>query len=121
MPQAPAPARSANIPRGAIVTPAYVEREVKAYAVFETEMHTLSFLNTLATTFFSIGSSLASIAIGIWANGKFTEKLSPQADILANFAAPGLCVLAAIFVGLGIWAICRKQTVLDAIRSESKS
>jgi hypothetical protein len=121
MAEDPQQAASTNIPRGAIVTTAYVERKVIAYAVLESEIDLISFFNTLTIIFFSAGSSFASIAIGIWVSGKFTEKLSPEAAILANIVAPSLLVVAIGLACIGIWAFFNKKTALDAIRAESLS
>jgi hypothetical protein len=121
MAEAPAPATSADIPRGAILNTAYAEREVKVFGILESEARMISTFNTLSTTFFSVSSGLASIAIGIWVNGSFSEKATPAGDLLAHFAAPALCVLAVVFLCLAIWARISRGSTWDTIQRESKT
>jgi hypothetical protein len=115
------PPVSAQIPRGAILTTAYAEREVKVLAVLENEVQTISTFNTLTTAFFSAGTSLISIAVGIWANGAFSEKLTPEGTVLSHFGAPILCVLGLLMYYLASWAYRTRKSALDSIRAESKS
>ena len=97
------------------------EREVKVLAVLENEVHSISTFNTLTTAFVSGGTSLISIAVGIWANGAFSEKLTPAGTVLSHFGAPLLCVLGLLMYFLAIWAYRARKSALDAIRSESKT
>jgi len=115
------PETSVDVPRGAIITTAYAERKVRVLAVLESEVHSISAFNTLATTFFSIGSALISIAIGIWANGAFAEKLTPEGIVLSKFVSPLLCFLAILMYAIAIWAVRSRRNKLDVIRTESKS
>jgi hypothetical protein len=115
------PAVSAKVPRGAILTTAYAEREVKVLAVLDNEVHSISTFNTLTTAFVSAGTSLISIAIGIWANGAFADKLTPEGTVLSHFGAPLLCALGLLMYYLASWAYRTRQSTLDAIKVESKS
>lgn len=112
---------STDVPRGATITHAYVERNVKVFGVLESEVRMISMFNTLSTAFFSASASLASIAIGIWVHGAFVEKLTPEGIILAKVVAPILCTMALIFIGLGIWARKSRGSTWQAIREESKT
>lgn len=109
------------MPRGAIVTTAYAEREVKVFGILESEARMISTFNTLSTTFFSVSSGLVSVAIGIWINGAFAEKPTPAGQLLSSFAAPSLCVLAVVFLVLGIWARSSRGSTWDTIQRESKT
>ena len=68
--------------RGACVQPVYVEREMKFYALPETELNTISLMNTLALVFFSVGSFLLSPAIGIMIETSYQENLTPITTVL---------------------------------------
>jgi hypothetical protein len=109
-----------DVPSGATIRTAYVEREVKAYAVFENEVKTISMWNTLAGVFASTGAATSSFAIGIWTSASFVDKLTPEGAVLSRFAAPGLCVVTVILWSLAIWAIVSRARVWSAIRKESK-
>jgi len=117
----PTPPLTTEGQRGATITNAYVGREMKAYAVFETEIQTIAFFNTLATIFFSVGAALLSYAIGIWTNLFFvTPPIPAKGEVLADIVAPILCVLAAIFFILGVWALLSKRDVWKGISKLSK-
>jgi hypothetical protein len=96
---------------------------VRAYAVFESEIRTISFFNTLATVAFSVGAAFVSIAAGIWTNASFvgSNPLPPEGAVLAKFVAPTLCGLALIAFSLGGWAIYSRRSVWTAISQQSQS
>jgi hypothetical protein len=116
----PSPSISVESPRGATIRTAYVEREVKAYAVFEHEVRTISLWNTLAGVFSAIGAAFLSFAIGIWTNASFAEKLTAEGIVMSHFVAPALCVFAAVSWIIAGWAIYSRARTWTAIRSESK-
>jgi hypothetical protein len=113
-PQAPAP-------QGATINTTYVEREMKAFAVFEAEMQALASLNTQATIFFSVASGLLSFAVGIWTNAAFYERLSAAGLIATGYLAPLLLLLAAVFYALAIYASVKRTKTLRTIREQSRS
>jgi hypothetical protein len=92
---------------------------MKAFAIAEHEVRTISMMNTLATIFFSVGTTCLGFAIGIWTNAMFYETLTPEGRILSHMAAPILCAFALIFAGLGIWSLRSRSATWDAIRRES--
>jgi hypothetical protein len=112
---------TANPARGAFISTAYVSREVKAYAVFENEFDTISRLNALSTVWFSLCSAFASLAIGIWVNAAFVDKLTPQGDILCHVVAPGLCSASVVTLMLGGWSVLSRRSTWSKIRRESVS
>src|SRR5690349_20980146 len=116
-----------KVPPGATTTPpaswvthAYVERELKVYAVLESEVKTFAMFNSLSTGCFSAGASLVSIAVGIWTNAAFVTEPTPAGEILAGVVAPALCALSLLFVIAGLVARSMRGTALEAIRRESK-
>jgi hypothetical protein len=110
---------SAPVPRGAFIETAYVERAVRAYAVYEHEVDSISRLNGLSSIFFSLSASLVSIAAGVWVNAAFVDKLGAEGRILCWVIAPALCLFSVIFSGLGYWAVRSRRTVWGDIKQQS--
>lgn len=102
-----------------MVKPIYVERKVTYYAINEEEMHSLSFSEELRTSLFSIGSALCSIAIGIWTNAVFQEKLSPEAIVLSKFFGPILVLLGIVAIIGGLKFSRQRSKLIDKIKRES--
>jgi hypothetical protein len=107
--------------KGAIVRTIYVEREVKCLAVFDTEVDTLSSLNTQATTFFSAAAAFFSYGVGIATSAAFTETLTAEGLVLRNVGGPSVVVVALICLALGIFAWQKRRATLAAIRAQSSS
>jgi hypothetical protein len=89
---------------------------VRLYPIIESELDSVAMLNSLATLFFSLGSSGFSIAFALW-SGMFIESTPSEA---AKQAMPVLiCVFALVgclFTGLGVWAWRRKGSELSKIK-----
>lgn len=111
---------STQTTRGATIRTAYAEREVKAYAIFENEVQTLTMWNTLAGISTALGTAALSFAVGIWTNAAFAEKLTPEGIVVSKFVAPALCIVAAVGYGLAIWAIKSRGKTWNAVKTESK-
>jgi hypothetical protein len=107
--------------RGAMVKTTYVERQVKALAVFDHELEALSSLNAQSTAFFALGSAALSYAIGIWTNAGFAQQLTPAGELASGVLAPGLVIVAAIFFTLGVFAWSKRRNQLTKIMSHSTS
>ncbi|MGO9991327.1 MAG: hypothetical protein ACLPTF_02285 [Steroidobacteraceae bacterium] len=107
--------------RGATITTVYVERQVKAFSVFETELDVLSSLNAQATVFFSVGSAFITYAVGIWTNSSFATQLTPEGKLANEFVAPGLVFISIVFYSLAIMAWWKRRRTLGDIRRQSKS
>jgi hypothetical protein len=123
MPSPDKPSKAAisiESPRGATIRTAYVEREVKAYAIFEHEVRSISMWNTLAGVFTSVGAAALSYATGIWTNASFAEKLTAEGTVMSHFVAPTLCVIAIVCWFVAGWAIVSRAKTWNAIRAESK-
>ena len=97
----------------------YTERQVKAYPIFESELESLSFLNTMTLVFFSVGSATISFAVGIWTNATFAEKMTPEGVVASIYGAPVLLVAAAICYGLGGLALYSRRQQWSKIKTES--
>jgi hypothetical protein len=111
-----------SVAERADIRTAYLEREVKTYAIFENEVHTISMWNTLAGVFTSAGAATLSFAIGIWTNAAFAEKATAEGNILSHVVVPAFCVVTLICSGIAIWAIVsRRGTWTASSRSETSS
>jgi hypothetical protein len=106
---------------GATVTPLYVKRQMKVYAIHGHEIDTLSLFNATATTCFTIAAFIASAGLSIWINRIFYADLTPAGIVASYYVAPGLIVLALIFVIIGIVAICKRRSTWNMIKSESRA
>ena len=97
----------------------FARREMTIYALNESEVRSISFMNTLAMAFFSLASACLTFALGVWVEGAFQENLSAEATVL-NAMAPPICAVGTIvFAGLGIWALMHRGSMLKTVRSES--
>jgi hypothetical protein len=110
---------SASTSVGATISNAYVGRQVKVYAVFETEVETLTSLNAQATVYFSVGSALLSFGVGIWTAALFTEKLSAEAAVATKVGVPILGLLAIASFGLAVSAWYKRKKTIDSIKQQS--
>ena len=87
----------------------------------ENELNQISHLNTLSTIFFSVGSALISIAIGVWVDAAFqTEPISATAEVLKSVVLPIIVVLGVLCYAGGIWQICARKSMLNTIKKESR-
>jgi hypothetical protein len=116
----PATTTSTEGQRGATVTNSYVGREVMVYAVFETEVDSLSSLNAQATVFFSVGTGLLSFAAAIWINRAFYTDIPPAAQLATSVGAPILLALSVVFFGLAGHAWYSRSKIIRRVRSQTK-
>ena len=114
------PPGASQTPPATWVTHAYVERELKVYAVLESEVKTFAMFNSISTGCFSVGAGLVSLAGGIWTNAAFVTDQTAAGEILSGVVAPVLCSLSAIFFFAGMYARTMRGDALEAIKRESK-
>jgi hypothetical protein len=107
--------------RGATITTVYVTRQVKAFAVYEAEIESLSSLNAQATAFLSLGAAFLSYAVGIWTNASFATQLTPAGELANSAVAPGFVLVAGVFFWLAWNAWLKRQRTLADIRGQSRS
>lgn len=105
--------------QGATVRSLYVERDVKVYAIQESEVDSLSHFNTLATVSFSLATLFTSLPISLWANAAFSTELTPIGRIATFYLAPVGLILSGICCMSGIWALYKRSSTWSRIRSES--
>jgi hypothetical protein len=114
------PKISVDTPAGALVKSSYLERDVLVYGMLEPEAEMLSSLNGQVTIYFSLASAVASVAIGIWINAAFAEKLTSTGDAATHLLAPACLVLSAIFALLGIGIRRTRSTMWERIKRQSR-
>ena len=105
--------------RGAPVLLQYARREMTIYALNESEIRSISFMNALAMAFFSLASASCTFALGVLVEGAFQESLTAEAAVLNEVVSPVCVVFTIIFAGLGIWALVHRGSMLNTVRSES--
>ena len=93
---------------------------MKAYAIFESEVSTITMWNSLTAIFASLGLASLTFAIGIWTAYAFADKLTPQGDIMAHVVAWCFFVAWIVFWAIAIYAFFSRRAVWSAIRSQSK-
>jgi hypothetical protein len=106
---------------GATVTPLYVQRQMKVYAIHGHEIDTISVFNTTSTACLMLASFVASAAFSIWINRIFYAELTPAGVVASNYVAPGLLMLAAAFAIVAIVAIRKGKSTWKRIKDESRS
>ena len=122
--QAPdSPDIASQNPLGATITTAYTGRIVKVIALLNSELETISSLNTQATIYISVASSLIALAAGVWVTAGFTpiSALPPAGILLMNIGAPVLVFLGIVFVALACLAFRSKRSLLSNLRMEQAS
>ena len=108
---------------GSRVINKYVEYSMKIFAVPEDTIHSLSLLNTLALTFFSLGSFFLSQGIDFFKEkifGDIETKLSPDAVLTYQVLQNILFWIGIGFIALGVVAIAWKQWKIHKVKKNSK-
>jgi hypothetical protein len=106
--------------RGGTVHPVYGDRKPMMYHLFESEMVSVSSLNTVALSFFSVGAFLASCVIAIVIGWGFAPSpLSEFASFMCHRAVYFVAILSLMLFGFGIWAVWRKKGIIDLIKKET--
>ena len=105
---------------GSSFNPIPTVRDMLTYPVNDSEISGLAKDNTEARVFFSVASSLASIAIGIWTNAAFAEAPTPMGELLGGFFAYVLLAMATIFGWLGWRCLQVYNSTWDRIKNEAR-
>jgi len=93
---------------------------MRAYAVYEDEVASLSYLNTQSTIFFMLASALISFAVSIWVNAVFYTGLTPAGELATRYVAWALLVLGLVFAALGAHALFARVRAWRNIVSGSR-
>jgi uncharacterized membrane protein len=105
--------------RSPVIVNEYNSRTMKSYLILESEMSTLSMLNTGATICISIATFFASIAAGLWSNVFVADKPSDLAQKYGSTVQNSSIVIALIFVGFAAWLIRSRGSLVTQIKRES--
>lgn len=105
--------------RGALLHTMHVERTVKIYPVVESELKTLSILNSLALVFSSVGTGLLTFAVGVVTDAAVQGQLTDYGRALVCVVAPVFGTLALISYGIAVAAWRSRGSELSRIREES--
>lgn len=106
---------------GATLTTKYAGREVRVWAVLDTEVRELSSLNTTAAIYCSVASGLVSLALGIWISAMFSSQLTAEGRVACIALAPVLVVLGVVASFLARNALKRRHGILKDIEVNSKA
>lgn len=94
-------------------------RSMKTYPVHETEMNSISLLNTGATLFFTLAGIPFGIAMSIWISAAFNSTQTQLGTLCALIVAPILLIFAVVFFVLGCTAWLQRRNLWSHIKSES--
>ncbi len=97
----------------------HTRRSMKEYVVTEAELDQISLLNTLSSWFFSAASAAASFAVSLYAGATIQGTLSEGATVFVQTGEIVGGVLAAVFTGVGIWSLRKKQSKVSEIRNQA--
>lgn len=107
---------------GASIDPIYVHREMKAYAVTENEISTLSLYNSAKTILFSAGTFFVSAGLSIYLGAAFAGPPIPEdAKVLSHWGVPFCGAIALIFYVLGFLVLLSGRSAWETIKRESKA
>ena len=92
---------------------------MRLYPVQESELNTMSHLNTLSNIFFSIGSLCLSVSLSLW-TGLLIE--AGKGSVGGNDAntTERLCFIGAVLFYLaGSWSVYAKHSTISLIKKEA--
>jgi hypothetical protein len=104
---------------GAVYKAIYAERRVMTYAVTDHELNSLSLANAATTALFSAMTFCLTLATSIWIGVAVSGVSTSTTEGLTKIAAPICCVLALIFLILGLIFYFHRRGDIDRIRKQS--
>lgn len=91
------------------------------YAIYESEMNTLSTLNHVSTAAFSLSASFLSFAGGLIIQDKIAPATTAQGQAIVALGVPGGGVMALVCLAVGIYAWRKRGGTLEQIKNESRA
>lgn len=105
---------------GSVIQPEYAQRNMKCYAVTESELKQIGLANLAVTICFGIGSGLLGLGIDIFKDTTLADSVPPNANVVVNTVQPILFIFGIVFwlaaAALWFW----RRDMLSLIRKESK-
>ena len=91
------------------------------YAIYESEMDSISGWNEISTVGYTLAGACASFAIGIWVQNCMDPTANPFGKALVTLGIPGGLFLGAV-CALIAWRFGKKRdNELNRIKSESRA
>lgn len=109
-----------EIVRGPTCTTVPMEREVKTYTLFESELKAISLFNTLTTVCFAVTSGLVSFAIGIRIDLALEPEPTPEAKTMISVLCLVFVSLAVISAAIGGLAWKRRRDEFERVGHKTK-
>jgi hypothetical protein len=106
---------------GAVAQPTYMHRTSKVYAIYETEMDTISTLNSVCTAAFAAAGSFASFSVGLFVSDAISPAMTADGKAIVSLGVPSGFVIALVCIAIGIATWIKKGGTLTAIKSESRA
>lgn len=110
-----------NFPNSAMLLLQGTERRMKMYALAESELDLISFMNTLTAVCFSVGSVFLGAAFSKWIDILLSAQKSVD-DLAANrvdFVLRGVAILGVILYGIGAVIWFRRRDRLNDLKSKA--
>jgi uncharacterized membrane protein len=93
---------------------------MKCYGISEEELNFVGHYNTLSTVMFSLFSGFITFALGVIANYSMTNAPKPEGVVLYKVGVPIFIALAIIALGIAIYSVCKKGTVIKHMKEQSE-
>lgn len=97
----------------------HVGRTVKIYPILESELRSISMLNSLVIMLVSVGTFFLSYAIGLATDWAMQDSITATGTILVNVVVPICLVLCLVFFASAYWAYKRRKNDLDKTLEET--
>ncbi len=94
-------------------------RVLKAYTVTEDQLENLGVLQVTTTGCFSLASALLTFWIGVKQDIAFAGEVAGTAAEWWNGLAAGALFFAVLFLGAGIYFLCRGRTTVGRIKKDT--
>lgn len=105
---------------GAMLRPDYMARTSKVYAIYESEMDSLSVLNHVVTAFLALAASSLSFAGGLLITDNMSPVSTPVGKAIVALGVPGGIFFALVFALLAGLSYRKRGATLHAIKNESR-
>ncbi len=97
-----------------------IGRTVKIYPILETELRSISMLNTLVIISFSAGTGFLTYGIGLVTDGVMQESITETGHFLFNFVVPLCAIVCLLCYGVAYWAFKNRITDLEKLLEETE-